>query len=106
MAEAFEDEDEEADQEIYEKVSQLYGEALHLTSGWAHPESIRRATPTPEALSFLVAAHLGMELDDKQAILEMRSVNARLLRLAHILEQSLSGLREMKRRIGGNGHLA
>jgi hypothetical protein len=59
---------------------------------------------TPDALSFMVATQLGMGSDDKQAVLEMRSVNARLERVANVLERSLPGIREMRRRIGGNGH--
>jgi hypothetical protein len=102
VAEPFEDEEEEADPEVLGRASRFYGEALRLTSGWTHLESIRHATP--EALSFTVAAQLGMELDDKQAVLEMRSVNARLTRVAQVLERSLPGIREMKRRVGGNGH--
>ena len=73
-----------------------------MTAGWTYLEPLRRATP--DALSFMVAAQLGMEPDDKQAVLEMRSVNARLERVAHVLERSLPGIREMKRRLGGNGH--
>lgn len=102
MVEAFEDEDEAADPDIFERASQFYGEALRLTAGWPYLESIRHATP--DALSFRVAAQIGMELDDKQAVLEMRSVNARLERVANVLKRSLPGIREMKRRLGGNGH--
>jgi len=102
VVEPFEDEEAEADPEVLERASRFYGEALRLTAGWVHLESIRRATP--DALSFAVAAQLGMELEDKQAVLEMRSVNARLGRVAHVLERSLPGIREMRRRIGGNGH--
>ncbi|MSS72251.1 MAG: ATP-dependent protease [Candidatus Latescibacteria bacterium] len=102
MAEAFEDEDEATDPELFERASQLYGEALRLTAGWTYLDPIRHATP--DDLSFMVAAHLGLEADDKQAVLEMRSVNARLERVANVLERSLPGIREMKRRQGGNGH--
>ena len=102
VAEAFEDEDAEADPEVFERVSRFYGEALRLTAGWPYLETIRRVTP--DALSFMVATQLGMGPDDKQAVLEMRSVNARLDRVANVLERSLPGIREMRRRIGGNGH--
>ena len=34
----------------------------------------------------------------------MRLVNARLRRVCNLLEPSLPGIREVKRRTGGNGH--
>ena len=81
IVETLEDKDHEADPAVFERVSSLYREAMHLALGWIHSESIK---PNPE----------------------MRSEKTRLHRLAEILEKSLSGIREMKRRIGGNGHLA
>jgi hypothetical protein len=51
-----------------------------------------------------VAAQLGIPPEAKQEILEMRSANARLRRIRDLLEPSLPGIREVKRRIGGNGH--
>jgi Lon protease-like protein len=102
VVEAFEDEDAEADPEVFERASRFYGEALRLTAGWPYVEAIRHVTP--DALSFMVATQLGMGHDDKQAVLEMRSVNARLERVASVLERSLPSIREMRRRIGGNGH--
>jgi Lon protease-like protein len=100
--EAFEDEEETTDPDLFEKASRLYGEALRLTAGWTYLEPVRRATP--DDLSFMVAAQLGMEPGDKQAVLEMRSVNDRLEHVTSVLERSLPGIREMKRRLGGNGH--
>ena len=103
IVETLEDKDHEADPAVFERVSRLYREAMHLSLGWINSGSIK---PNPERLSFQVATNLSMALDEKQAILEMRSEKTRLHRLAEILEKSLSGIREMKRRIGGNGHLA
>ena len=102
LAEAFEDEAEEVPSGVFQGVLRLYGEALRLVSGWTSLQAIQGLTP--EALSFVVAAQLGLAPEDKQAILEMRSVSARLERLLHVLDRSLPGIREMKRRTGGNGH--
>lgn len=102
LAEAFEDEEETVTPGLLQKVVQAYGEALRMVSGWAALGTIQGLAP--EALSFAVAAQLGLPPEDKQAILEMRSVSARLERVLHVLDRSLPGIREMKRRTGGNGH--
>lgn len=102
LTEWVEDEDESADPATFERVLQRYGEALRLVAGWAALQTIREITPA--RLSFVAAAQLGLEPEDKQAILETRSVQARLERILCVLEGSLPGIREMKRRTGGNGH--
>lgn len=99
----YDDDEGEADPEIYGEVLRSYGEALRLVSGWSAREALRGITP--EALSYTVPAQLSLEPAEKQAILEMQSTSARLDRVRQVLKMSLPGIRQLKRRTGGNGHI-
>lgn len=98
-----EDDDESYDLDLGNRVKTLYEEALKLSLGW--PAS-KPSVMELGHLSYAVAANLSLPLSDQQALLENTSVNARLKTVAQILDTALENLREIKRRTGGNGHLA
>ena len=84
-------------------LKKIYIEAVKLTVGWA--------TPTPPTedlslLSYVVASSLSLPLELQQSLLENTSVNNRLQTVSELLETALTGLKEVKRRTQGNGHLA
>jgi Lon protease-like protein len=106
-------EDEEDDAAV---VGRRAGEVTKMfmriarASGTANDE--RGALPElpegdPERLSFLVAAVVEMEVDDKQRLLELRSTADRLRRLYTLLAQAVSSYEERARShelARGNGH--
>ncbi len=97
------DEPEVPDFDLGNKVQDLYREALKLSLGWFKPK--KEEDINPSELSFVVAGSLSLSLPEQQAILEMRSANERLQTVSKILEEALQGIREVKRRTGGNGNL-
>lgn len=98
------DDPEEPDLALIDRVQELYREALKLSLGWFKPR--KEPSIDPSELSYIVAASLNLPLPEQQAFLEMCSINERLQTVSTTLEQALQGIREVKRRIGGNGHLA
>lgn len=103
IVEDVEDVEEPYDIEQGNHLRSLYTEAIKLSLGWASHQP-----PVIELghLSYIVAAGLSLPLQEQQALLENTSVNARLNIATDILEKALDNLREIKRRTGGNGHLA
>jgi Lon protease-like protein len=97
------DDDEPYNLDLGNRVKALYEEALKLSLGWP---AIKPSAMELGHLSYIVAANLSMPLNEQQALLENTSVNARLSTVADALEKALVSLREIKRRTGGNGHLA
>ena len=103
MVEEIEDRPEALDLELGNQVQILYKEALKLSVGWLTPSSEGEDL---QKLAFRVAASLSLSNADQQALLEMRSPNERLSKVKSILEEAVEKIREVKRRTGGNGHLA
>ena len=101
--EALEDEPEEPDAELRDRVKGLYDEAIKLSFGWMRPTE--HGDTEPSELSYTVAAGLNLPLEEQQSFLELRSANERLRAVEQALGQALVGVREVKRRSGGNGHL-
>jgi Lon protease-like protein len=101
--EPVEDEPEGAEESLVNRVRRLYDEAIKLSFGWLRPSDHSDLDPAP--LSYTIAAGLNMDLTDQQDILEIRSVSDRLRRVEGLLGRAVDGIREVKRRTGGNGHL-
>ena len=109
--EFFEDEDE--DKELLARrsarVSELFGRIARSVRALNDDRSPVPELPgdDPERLSFLVAAAVEMENDDKQALLEMRSTGARLSRLSRLLARVVDDYEARARAhtlAKGNGH--
>ncbi len=103
IVEEIDDEPEVPDPDLSNRVQDLYREALKLSLGWFEPKKEEEVNPSE--LSFVVAGSLSLSLPEQQAVLEMRSANERLQTVSKILEDVLQGVREVKRRTGGNGNL-
>ncbi len=103
IVEEIDDEPEVPDQTLGNQVQDLYREALKLSLGWFKPKKEEEIDLAE--LSYVVAASLNLPLPEQQTILEMRSANERLQTVSKILKEALKGIREVKRRTGGNGHL-
>jgi ATP-dependent Lon protease len=103
IVEEVDDEPEMPDLALSGQVQDLYREALKLSLGWFKPK--KEEDVDLSELSYVVAASLNLPLPEQQTILEMRSVNGRLEAISKILAEALKGIREVKRRTGGNGHL-
>jgi Lon protease-like protein len=101
--EPVEDEPEGVDEGLVCRVRRLYDEAIKLSFGWLKPSD--HSDMDPSSLSYTIAAGLNMDLSDQQDILEIRSVSDRLRRVEGLLGRAVDGIREVKRRTGGNGHL-
>jgi Lon protease-like protein len=89
--------------ELGNRLKSLYSETVKLSIGWTSPPP---PTEDLSRISYIVASQLNLPLEKQQSLLEDTSVNSRLALVANILESALSGLKEIKRRTGGNGHLA
>jgi Lon protease-like protein len=106
-------EDEAEDEELLERrareVSELF---MRIANAVRKLNDERAALPDlpetgPERLSFLVAAAIEIEAEDKQRMLEMRSSFERLSRLRNLLAQAVTGYEERARMhtvAKGNGH--
>lgn len=101
--EPVEDEPDGADESLVNRVRRLYDDAIKLSFGWLRPSD--HSDLDPASLSYTIAAGLNMDLTDQQDILEIRSVSDRLRRVEGLLGRAVDGIREVKRRTGGNGHL-
>jgi Lon protease-like protein len=109
--EFFEDEGEDADllARRAARVSELFGRIARSVRALNDDRSPVPELPAddPERLSFLVAAAVEMENDDKQELLEMRSAAARLARLARLLARVVDNYEARARAhtlAKGNGH--
>jgi Lon protease-like protein len=81
--------------ELFEAISEILG----------NEETIDTASP---CLSFQIAGALPIDLDFKQALLDIRSENERLLGLVEFFEAIMPKLKKASRRrekAGGNGHV-
>ena len=101
--EAFEDTQEATDIKLGEEVRENYIEALQLAQGWLGKQNENISLGE---LSFRIAANLNLPSAVQQNLLESNSVNERLQVVQKILDESLPTIREVKKRTGGNGHLA
>ncbi len=97
------DELEASDEELVNRVRHLYDDAIKLSFGWLRPSGNEELEPSE--LSFAIATGVNMELDDQQDFLEVRYPNERLRRAEKMLRGAVEGIKEVKRRTGGNGHL-
>ena len=97
------DQEEPYDLDLGDRVRGLFGEALKLSLGWTTPQP---AISELGHLSYAVAGNLSLPHENQQALLECTSVNDRLKMVEEALTDALENLREIKRRTGGNGHLA
>lgn len=104
IVEEIADDPETPDLELAGRVQTLYREAVRLSIGWLKFEEEDEIDSSE--LSYVVAGGLDLSLPEQQAILEMRSANGRLRTVTTVLEGALEAIREVKRRTGGNGHLA
>ncbi len=104
IVEEITDEPESPDLELAGRVQALYREAVRLSLGWLRAEGEEEIDSSE--LSYVVAGGLDLPLPEQQAILEMRSANGRLRTVSAVLKEALGAIREVKRRTGGNGHLA
>lgn len=109
--EFFEDEDEDGDllARRTARVSQLFGRIARSVRALNDDSTPVPELPAddPERLSFLVAAAMEMENDDKQGLLEMRSAARRLARLARLLARVVDNYEARARAhtlAKGNGH--
>ena len=104
-----EDEDEDLLARRAARVSELFGRIARSVRALNDDRSPVPDLPAddPERLSFLVAAAMEMENDDKQELLEMRSAAARLARLARLLVRVVDNYEARARAhtlAKGNGH--
>ena len=86
------------------KILEAFSECHLLLSG--RPWSGAAESEVP-ILSYYMAAQLPVELESRQALLEIRSESERRTRLLHWIEEFLPKLRESQRvqqRASGNGH--
>jgi Lon protease-like protein len=106
-------EDEEEDVRLLSKRAREVSEIFtRITQAMRIINDDRSATPElpesePERLSFLVAAVVEMEAEDKQELLELRSTAERLRRLYSLLAQAVESYETRARTHGlakGNGH--
>ena len=84
--------------------------ALHLLSALADAAGVAVELPDPDnpQLSFAIAARVELELEDEQALLELRSERERLHRLAELLAEAAVQarvVRETATKAKTNGHL-
>jgi Lon protease-like protein len=89
------------DTKLITETRRLYVEALKLSIGW-----YRAPTQDDEdasRLSYTIASALSLPPDIQQTLLEQVSIENRFEYLRDILSETLGGLREHARRIGGNG---
>jgi Lon protease-like protein len=103
FVENVEDDTEAYDIELGNHLKKRYAEAIQLSIGWTKPPP---PTEDLSLISYMVAANLSLPLEQQQNLLENTSVNSRLQIVTEILESALTGLKEIKRRTRGNGHLA
>lgn len=101
--EEIDDDTEAYDIELGNQLKKIYTEAVKLTVGWTTP-----APPTEDLsqISYIVASSLSLPLELQQSLLENTSVNNRLQTVSELLASAVVGLKEVKRRTQGNGHLA
>lgn len=97
----FDDEPEGATETEIARAIKLHGEILAIAGAkQALPEEVRQ-------LSFHLAGSLPLDLDFKQALLEMRSENKRIQAVITAFEAILPKLKrtvQLRQRAGGNGH--
>jgi Lon protease-like protein len=106
-------EDEAEDEQLLARraarVAELFGRIARSVRALNDDRSPVPELPSgdPERLSFLVAAAMEMENEDKQELLEMRSSSSRLARLARLLARVVDGYENRARAhtlAKGNGH--
>lgn len=100
IVETLPDEEDLPDATLVDRARELYSDALKITLGWIRPN----ADETDErALSYTIAASLGLPLERQQQLLEMRNAGDRLEEVAGILEGSIENLQDADRKMRGNG---
>ncbi len=99
--ESLPDHEHEPDTTMAERVRQLYTEALKFTLGWFRPDDTEPIDAP--ALSYTVAASLGLPLERQQHLLETQDVNERLEEVLTMLEATLAGLHDAHKKTSGNG---
>ena len=101
MVERVPDEGDTPPPPIVERTRNLYVEALRLSIGWYRaPE---HESEDIAALSYRIAAALGIPPERQQILLEQTSIGNRYRLLKDTLEDALEGLREHARKVSGNG---
>jgi ATP-dependent Lon protease len=101
LVERVSDESHVPDAKLITETRGLYVEALKLSIGW-----YRAPVQDDEdvgSLSYTIASSLSLPPENQQTLLEQVSIQSRFEYLRDILSQTLGGLREHARRIGGNG---
>jgi Lon protease-like protein len=101
LVERIPDETDSPDRKLVNETRALYVEALKLSIGWYRAPS--EDHEDIGKLSYTIASSLNLPADSQQTLLEELSVESRFRFLRDILSQTLGGLREHARRIGGNG---
>jgi ATP-dependent Lon protease len=105
VAEPFADEGEdEPDEELVERTLDLFRRLAELTE--TDVEQLLAEGLEPRA--FAIAAHVELDLERKQELLELRSERLRMELLASLLERAalaISHMREQRRRASRNGRL-
>ena len=104
MVQEIEDTPETPDPELANRAIALYEDAVKLSLGWLHWR--RESDCSPSEFSYIIAGSLNLTLSEKQEFLETTSVNRRLQYVSDTLENALKTIRDVKRRTGGNGHVA
>lgn len=102
--EVLEDGEETMDKSLAEQVGERYRQWCKLARESAQPSP---AAVAPSRPSFHIAQAVGLELEQRQLLLEMTSENQRLRALGEHLERRLAVLQEhleAKRRMQVNGH--
>ncbi|MGZ4385728.1 MAG: LON peptidase substrate-binding domain-containing protein [Gaiellaceae bacterium] len=104
-AEPFADErEDEPEQELVDRTMELFRRLAALTE--TDIDELLEEGIEPRAFS--IAAHVELELERKQELLELRSERERMELLASLLERAalaISHMREQRQRASGNGRL-
>ncbi|MGZ4400566.1 MAG: LON peptidase substrate-binding domain-containing protein [Gaiellaceae bacterium] len=105
LAEPFADErEDEPEQELVDRTMELFRRLAALTE--TDIDELLEEGIEPRAFS--IAAHVELELERKQELLELRSERERMELLASLLERAalaISHMREQRKRASGNGRL-
>ncbi|MGZ4463014.1 MAG: LON peptidase substrate-binding domain-containing protein [Gaiellaceae bacterium] len=105
LAEPFADErEDEPEQELVDRTMELFRRLAALTE--TDIDELLEEGIEPRAFS--IAAHVELELERKQELLELRSERERMELLASLLERAalaISHMREQRQRASGNGRL-
>ena len=98
------DAEEEPDLALADRLQSAFREALKLSNGWVSPGGA--VDLDLSELAYTVAANLNLSLAEQQDFLETTALNSRMRTAADALESTLKSIRIIKKRSGGNGHLA